>query len=78
MSRKNPCFDESTGKDCADRCAGCAGNCKKWSKHVKERNKSYNEVNPDKVYESYKFDTLSKIRADRQKDKRHGRMGIMK
>ena len=78
MGRKNPCFDESTGKDCENRCAECATSCKKWAEYVEERNISYKTVDTVQLYENYKRDMVAKFHAERQKDKRHGRRGIMK
>ena len=78
MDRKNPCFDKSTGIGCADRCAECAKSCKKWAEYVEERNKSYKTVDTFQLYDNYRSDTLSKFHIKRQKDKRHGRRGIMK
>ena len=78
MNRKNPCFDESTGIDCADRCAECATSCKRWAEYVEARNESYKTVDVNKLYRMYEADTLSKLHAAREKDKRHGRRGVMR
>lgn len=38
---KNPCYDERTKTDCAERCAECAASCQKWKAYEAARNTEY-------------------------------------
>ena len=75
MNRKNPCYDEVTGQDCAERCAECAGRCSKWAEYVEKRNQSYNTPHPNNVYDNYVSDTLQRLHENAKKKKAHRRWG---
>lgn len=38
---ENPCYNTLTRTDCPNRSSGCAVNCPKWAKYVKERDENY-------------------------------------